>query len=272
MLTRTNSEAILGAGRTTVDPAVDLTGGVAITSSFHPTPDTHIEPVRYGKGSNAMGLLQTYMIDGDGRVPRWVKVAIPALSHPVRTVRLLRTKQWSERTLILLVMQSLDNSLTTSTRRGLFGRRRFTSEPGYGAPNPGWIPVGHEATRRVADQLGATPGSTWPDLFNLPMTAHFIGGCVIGSNAEQGVIDPYHRVYGYPTLSIADGSAISANLGVNPSLTIAAQAERAASMWPNNGDADPRPELGRPYRRIAPIAPGRPVVPEHAPIFLPIVG
>ncbi|MGW6421738.1 GMC oxidoreductase [Nocardia sp. NPDC055053] len=267
VLTRTNSEAILGAGRTTVDPERDLTAGVAITSSFHPTADTHIEPVRYGKGSNAMGLLQTYLVDGGHRLPRWARVLLTALRHPILTPRLLRTGRWSERTLILLVMQSLDNSITTYTRRGLFGRR-FTSKQGYGEPNPSWIPAGHEATRRVAEKLGATPGSTWPDVFNVPVTAHFIGGCVIGTDARSGVIDPFHRVHGYPTLSIVDGSAISANLGVNPSLTIAAQAERAASLWPNNGDADPRPPIGDTYRRIAPVAPGHPVVPAAAPAAL----
>ncbi|WP_280389461.1 GMC family oxidoreductase, partial [Nocardia wallacei] len=248
VLTRTNSEAILGAGRTEVNPELDLTAGVAITSSFHPTADTHIEPVRYGKGSNAMGLLQTYLVDGGRRTPRWARVFGTALAHPVLTVRLLRTRRWSERTLILLVMQSLDNSITTYTKRGLFGRR-YTSKQGYGEPNPAWIPPGHEVTRRVSEKLGATPGSTWPDVFGVPMTAHFIGGCVIGADADHGVLDPYHRVWGYPTLSVVDGSAISANLGVNPSLTIAAQAERAASLWPNNGEEDTRPPMGHPYRR-----------------------
>ncbi|WP_305780126.1 FAD-dependent oxidoreductase [Nocardia nova] len=272
VLTRTNSEAILGAGRTRVHTGLDLTAGVAITSSFHPTADTHIEPVRYGKGSNTMGLLQTYLVDGGKAVPRWVRVLAIAATHPVRTVRLLRTRRWSERTLILLVMQSLDNSITTFTRRGLFGRR-YTSRQGYGEPNPSWIPAGHEVTRRVAGKLGATAGSTWPDIFGVPMTAHFIGGCVIGGDREHSVIDPYHRVHGYPTLSIVDGSAISANLGVNPSLTIAAQAERAASMWPNKNERDSRPPMDLPYRRIDPVPPVAPVVPPSSPaaLRLPIV-
>jgi cholesterol oxidase len=268
VLTRTNSEAILGAGRPALDPDRDLTRGVAITSSFHPTADTHIEPVRYGKGSNAMGLMQTYLVDGGKRLPRWVRILPMIVGHPVRTSKLLRTRQWSERTMILLVMQSLDNSITTFTRRGLFGRRRFTSKQGYGEPNPTWIPAGHEVTRRVADKIGAIAGSTWPDLFGIPLTAHFIGGCTIGADAAQGVIDPYQRVYGYPTLSVVDGSAISANLGVNPSLTIAAQAERAAALWPNHGEADPRPAMGEAYRRVEPVAPRHPVVPDTAPAAL----
>ncbi|WP_024804035.1 GMC oxidoreductase [Nocardia sp. BMG51109] len=267
VLTRTNSEAILGAGRTEVDPSLDLTAGVAITSSIHPTSDTHVEPVRYGKGSNAMGLLQTYMVDGGHRTPRWARVLGTAAAHPLRTVRLLRTHRWSERTLILLVMQSLDNSITTYTKRGLLGRR-YTSTQGYGDPNPSWIPPGHDVTRRVADKLAATAGSTWPDIFGIPMTAHFIGGCAIGADAEHGVLDPYHRVWGYPTLSVVDGSAISANLGVNPSLTIAAQAERAASLWPNKDEDDTRPAMGETYRRIRPVRPRRPVVPADAPAAL----
>jgi cholesterol oxidase len=107
----------------------------------------------------------------------------------------------------------------------------------------------------------------------MPLTAHFIGGCTIGDSAETGVVDAYQRVYGHPGLHIADGSAISANLGVNPSLTITAQAERAMALWPNAGDADPRPALGSSYRRISPVAPAHPIVPEDAPaaLRLPIV-
>jgi cholesterol oxidase len=108
-------------------------------------------------------------------------------------------------------------------------------------------------------------GGTWGELFNIPLTAHFLGGAVIGDSPEHGVIDPYHRVYGYPTLSVVDGAAISANLGVNPSLSISAQAERAASLWPNKGENDLRPRPGEPYRRLDPIAPQHPVVPADAP-------
>ena len=108
----------------------------------------------------------------------------------------------------------------------------------------------------------------------MPMTAHFIGGCAIGDSPETGVVDPYQRVYGYEGLHVVDGSAVSANLGVNPSLTITAQAERAMAFWPNKGEADPRPELGSTYRRLAPVEPKNPAVPEAAPgaLRLPIVG
>ncbi|HEV2781099.1 MAG TPA: GMC family oxidoreductase [Actinophytocola sp.] len=264
-LTRTNSEAILGAARATVDPERDFSRGIAITSSIHPDETTHIEPVRYGTGSNAMGLLQTIATDGGSPVPRWRQALTFLVRHPVLSARLLRVRRWSERTVILLVMQSLDNSITTFTRRGLFGRRRYTSRQGHGEPNPSFIPVAHKATELAAKHIDGMPGGTWGELFNIPLTAHFIGGCPIGADAEHGVIDPYHRVHNYPGLSIVDGSAITANLGVNPALTITAQAERALSFWPNKGEPDPRPAQAAGYRRIAPVPPRHPAVPEDAP-------
>ncbi|GAB4585961.1 GMC oxidoreductase [Nocardia sp. IFM 10818] len=272
VLTRTNSESIVGAATRKVDPNRDFTRGVAITSSIHPTPDTHIEPVRYGKGSNAMGLLQTLMVDGGGRMPRWMRFLWTVLLHPLTLIQFMSVKNWSERTIISLVMQHLDNSITTYTKRGLFGRK-LTSKQGHGEPNPTWIPVGNQVTRAVAENIGGVAGGSWGEVFNIPLTAHFLGGAVIGADADSGVIDPYHRVYNYPTLSVVDGAAVSANLGVNPSLTITAQAERAAAMWPNKGEVDTRPAQGSGYRRIAPVAPAHPVVPASAPaaLVLPIV-
>ena len=146
--------------------------------------------------------------------------------------------------MIALVMQHLDNSITTFTKRGKLGIRWYTSKQGHGEPNPTWIPVGNEVTRRIADKIDGVAGGTWGELFNIPLTAHFLGGAVIGDSPEHGVIDPYHRVYGYPTLLVVDGAAISANLGVNPSLSITAQAERAASLWPNKGETRPAPAAG----------------------------
>jgi cholesterol oxidase len=272
VLTRTNSESIVGAGRLRVRDDLDLTHGVAITSSIHPTADTHIEPCRYGKGSNAMGLLQTLMTDGllpDGTgVPRWKQLIQSAQSDPKGTMRLLNPRKWSERTMIALVMQHLDNSITTYTKKSKLGFRRVVSKQGHGEPNPTWIPAGNEVTRRIAKKIDGVAGGTWGELFNIPLTAHFLGGAVIGDSPEHGVIDPYHRVFDYPTLYVVDGSAISANMGVNPSLSITAQAERAASLWPNKGQVDQRPAQGQPYSRLAPIAPEHPVVPEHAPAAL----
>ena len=263
-LTRTNSEAIVGSGRLRVDPERDFTAGVAITSSFHPNENTHIEPVRYGKGSNAMGLLQSLATEGDTGESRW-KQAGRFLRHNPKALGTLSLRRWSQRTMILLVMQSLDNSLTTSLRRTRLGRRKLTSQQGHGEPNPTFIRAGFEANALVAEEIGGIQGSTWNEMLEIPLTAHFLGGCAIGDSAATGVVDAYHRVFNYPGLHVVDGSAVSANLGVNPSLTITAQAERAFSMWPNAGEPDPRPELGQPYRRIAPVPPRAPVVPESAP-------
>ncbi|GGU63708.1 GMC family oxidoreductase [Lentzea flava] len=267
-LTRTNSESIIGAGRFSVDPQNDFTKGVAITSSIHPDEITHIEPVRYGKGSNAMGLLQTLATDGAASTPRWLQFLREAVKHPMKLLRLLSVHRWSERTVILLVMQSLDNSITTFLKRG-----KLTSKQGHGEPNPAFIPAGHQANLLAAKHIDGIAGGTWGELFNIPLTAHFIGGCAIAATEEEGVIDPYHRVFNYPGLSVVDGAAISANLGVNPSLTITAQAERAFSLWPNKGEQDQRPDQGQPYRRINPTKPKNPAVPDQAPaaLRLPIV-
>ncbi|TMR38779.1 GMC oxidoreductase [Actinomadura geliboluensis] len=180
----------------------------------------------------------------------------------------LSLKDWAKRTVIALVMQTADNSITIGEKRGRLGRRRLVARQGDGEPNPTWIPIAHDAVRKLAEELDATPGGTWFDLFNIPTTAHFIGGCVIGETAEDGVIDPYHRVHGYPGLHIVDGSAVTANLGVNPSLTITAQAERAMAFWPNRGDKDPRPEPGTPYQRVDRVMPASPAVPPGAPAAL----
>ncbi|MBE9375064.1 GMC family oxidoreductase [Saccharopolyspora sp. HNM0983] len=271
-LTRTNSEAIIGAQMSSTDPDRDFSTGVAITSSFHPDEDTHIEPVRYTRGANAMGLLQTLPTKGSSSTPRWRQWVKFLLRHPVLSVRMFWVRNWSERTVILLVMQSLDNSLSTRIKR-VFGKRLLTSQQGHGAPNPTFIPAGEEANDRVAEKIDGLAGGTWGELFDIPMTAHFIGGCPIAADAEHGVIDPYHRAFGHPTLSVVDGSAISANLGVNPSLTITAQAERAFAAWPNKGETDPRPAQQDGYRRVAPVPPKAPAVPPEAPaaLQLPLV-
>jgi cholesterol oxidase len=268
-LTRTNSEAILGAVVPLAEArrrGLDFTEGVAITSSFHPDPQTHVEPVRYGRGSNSMGLLQSPLTDGGPRrTLRWLGML---LGHPLAYGRLLSVRDWSRRTIIALVMQSTDNSLTVRYRRSWYGRRRLASEQGHGAPNPSWIPTGNRAVRLLAEEIGGTPGGSVPEAFNVPITAHILGGAAIGATAADGVVDAYHRVFGHPGLHVVDGAAVAANLGVNPSLTIAAQAERAASFWPNRGEPDARPALGEPYARVAPVPPRAPAVPDHAPAAL----
>jgi cholesterol oxidase len=268
-LTRTNSEAILGVERFAT-AGDDHSRGVAITSSFHPDDDTHIEPTRYGPGSDAMSLLRTLLVDGAdadgrGRAPRWLKFLGLIALRPWNLARLAKLSNWSRRMVVALVMQTRDNSVTVTPRRSVISGWGLRSKAGHGEPNPTWIPVAHRVVRMLADELGGMAGGTWLDLFNIPTTAHFIGGCAIGDSPETGVIDPYHRVYGHPGLHVVDGSAISANLGVNPSLTITAQAERAMSLWPNRGEADPRPPLGDAYRRVDPVPPRAPAVPEGAP-------
>ncbi|EHR60496.1 GMC oxidoreductase [Saccharomonospora cyanea] len=261
LLARTNSEAVLAARTTRRDAAYHR--GVAISSSFHPDEVTHVEPVRYGKGSNLLGLLGTVLVDPVPGKPRW-RAGLAELARQRRRLPALHNpRHWSEQTIALLVMQSLDNSVTTYTRRGLFGRRMLTKQ-GVGEPSPTWIPAGHDVVRRIADRIGGIAGGGWNDLFDRPLTGHFIGGCVIGDSPDTGVVDAYQRVYGHPGLHIMDGSAVSANLGVNPSLTITAQAERAMALWPNKGEPDPRPPLSAPYERIAPVAPDHPIVPTTA--------
>lgn len=269
-LTRTNSEALLGVERMTVwhrKKDVDHSTGLAITSSFHPDEKTHIEPTRYGAGNNAMGVIRTLLVDGGGP-PRWLKFLGQAARHPTIILRGLSLKDWAKRTVIALVMQTADNSITVNEKRGRLGRRKLVARQGDGEPNPTWIPVAHDAVRMLAEELDATPGGTWFDLFNIPTTAHFIGGCVIGETPETGVIDPYHRVHGHPDLHVVDGSAVTANLGVNPSLTITAQAERAMAYWPNRGEKDLRPDPGSPYVRVERVMPNTPAVPEGAPAAL----
>jgi cholesterol oxidase len=267
VLTRTNSEALCGASvrmRQGKDAAFHQ--GVAITSSIHPDDKTHIEPVRYGKGAQSMALLTTVMTDGGGRAPRWLRWLGQILRHPGQAASVyVGLRNWSQRTVIALVMQTEDNSLTLFPKRRRFGGVKLSSRQGHGVPNPTWIPKANEAVRRLAEDIGGLPYSSVGEIFDIPMTAHFLGGCAIGDSPETGVVDPYHRLYGHPGLHVVDGSAISANIGVNPSLTITAQAERAMSFWPNKDEADSRPPIGEPYQRIPPIAPQRPVVPSAAP-------
>ncbi len=253
-LTRTNSEALNGAtAAIRYRGDADYSRGVAITSSFFPEPGTHVEPVRYAAGTNAMALLATVGTPGGG-LPRPLRWLVELICHPGRLPSiLLGIRHWSERTIIGLVMQSTDNSLTLYPRRGLLGRVRVTSRQGHGEPNPGWIPAGYEAMTRAARHVRGFPSSSIGEIVDVPMTAHLIGGCVIGDSERTGVVDAYHRVYGHAGLHVVDGSSVSANLGVNPSLTITAQAERAMALWPRRGEPDRRPPLGAPYERLEPL-------------------
>ncbi|AKJ11294.1 cholesterol oxidase [Streptomyces incarnatus] len=280
-LTRTNSEALVGAQtdnrryrKATGEPRADFTRGVAITSSIHPDENTHIEPVRYGKGSNSMGglsILQVPYAEGSSRALAWLA---NAARHPLLVLHSLSNRRWSERTIIGLVMQSLDNSLTTYLKPGGVGKGLLTARQGHGAPNPKQIRAATEAASALAAEINGFAGSNVGELMGTPLTAHFLGGCPIGDSPQTGVIDPYHRLYGHPGISVVDGAAVSANLGVNPSLTITAQAERAMSFWPNKGEEDPRPAQGAVYERLKPVEPQAPAVPAEAfgALRLPFLG
>lgn len=256
---RTNSEAILGA--TAKGTSVDYSQGVAISSSIHLDDHTHVQPVRYPKGSNVMGLLATLLTDGGPGLPRQLRFLGNVARHPVTFLRSLSVRQWAERTVILLVMQDHDNSLRLSLRRGWLGTR-LLSEQDHGQPPPTYIPAANQAARVAASIMDGIPGSSINEvLLDVPTSAHILGGAGIGESAQSGVIDPYHRAFGHPGLHVMDGSAIGANLGVNPALTITALAERAASLWPNKGETDRRPPQGEAYRRLDAIHPLAPALP-----------
>ena len=260
-LSRTNSEALTGS----IMPkgGTDFSKGSAITSSFFPDDHTHVEPVRYGKGSNFMGMLQTVMTDGvniKDRRRQWLRQVI---TKPSLVLRIMDVRQWSERTVVALIMQNVDSALSVTGKRGIFGYR-LTSKNDSQIPNATYIPAANEVARRIAENNGGIAGGHIGDLVNAPFTAHFVGGCVIGDSISSGVIDPYHRVYNYPTMHVVDGASVTANLGVNPSLTITAQAERAFSMWPNKGETDPRPAQNSQYKSVDAVFPSKPFVPKGA--------
>ena len=164
-------------------------------------------------------------------------------------------------------MQNVDSSVRVYLKRSIFGSR-LTSENDASNPNATYIPAANEVVRRIAEKNGGIAGGHVGDLIGAPFTAHFVGGCVVGASPQDGVIDAYHRVWNYPTLHIVDGAAVTANLGVNPSLTITAQAERAMSFWPNKGEVDPRPAQGSSYQRLSRVVPNSPYVPANAPAAL----
>ena len=218
--TRTNSEAILGVDSN--DRNRDWNDHIAITSGIYPDVDTHIEVVRYNKGSDLMYAIATVLTDGGGKIPRVMRFLGNILRHPYQFLRALWIPGQSARTSVLLVMQSTENYLRL--RRTPFG---LASElPPDGKRIPTYIPIAHQVTRRMAEKMKGYPKGSWFEvLLDAPTTAHILGGCVIGATPEDGVVDEQGRVFGYPGLFVADGSVIPANLNVNPSLTITALAE-----------------------------------------------
>ncbi|GAA4154149.1 GMC family oxidoreductase [Gryllotalpicola daejeonensis] len=264
-LTRTNSEALDGALAVRVPDGAALTEGSAITTSLYVDEKTHVQNVRYGAGSNALMALVTVLAPGGKPLHKRVGFLLGRLArHPLIELRAMVPWRATERGVIALVMQSADNSLTVSAKRRMLGGIGLTSRQGDGEPNPDWLPQAHRAAEAMAEQLEEDTGvkalarGSWLELFGVPLTAHFLGGATIAANPANGVVDAYHRVWNYPGLHIVDGSTVSANLGVNPSLTITAQAERALSLWPTRGEADLRPAQGEPYVELTPELPAVP--------------
>jgi cholesterol oxidase len=231
-LVRTNSESILAV--TAPDDSRDFTRGVAITSSIYPNPDTHIEPVTYGKGADSQSLLYALMTEAGRRGNQPLHLLANIARHPVMAARAARIRGWSRRTMILLVMQSLDNAMRLKVkRRWPNGNVVLTTEQDPDNPNPDKIPAAYRAAEWIEKRISGTPQAVIMEaLLSIPTTAHILGGAVIGRDRQAGVIDHHHRVFGYENLLVCDGSAVPANVGVNPSLTITAMTERAIAEVP----------------------------------------
>ena len=235
-LVRTNSEAILAV--TLPKGSEDMTKRVAITSSVYPDPDTHIETVTYGQAGDSMSFLYTLMVGDGTRLTRPLKLLGAAIRHPVKLVEAMWPRGWSQRTIIVLVMQTLDNAIALRPRFTAFGGVRLQTEQDPQKPNPTFIPVANRFAEWLAERTGGiAQSSVMEALANVPTTAHILGGAVIGATPATGVVDGRHRVFGYENLLVCDGAAVPANVGVNPSLTITAMAERAMSFVPASGAA-----------------------------------
>lgn len=234
-LVRTNSEVLAGV---TSRKNQQHSLGVSITSSLFVDEVTHIELVRYPKGSDIMAIFAGPMTDGGGRIPRPLRFLGNVLRHPLDFLRIRIPWNWGRNSVILLVMQTLDNSLRVSWKRRWWAFfRKGLASTNSGKRIPTYIPQANQAVRAMAKRMNAIPQNALTEvLLNIPMTAHILGGCVIGKDAEYGVIDKNHRVFGYENMYVVDASAIPANLGVNPSLTIVAMAERAMSLIPPKGE------------------------------------
>lgn len=232
---RTNSESILAV--TLPDDKLQPSRDVAISASVHVSHDTHIEFVNYGERGDAIKFLFTLLADDGTRLTRPLKLAGQMLLHPWRALKSLWPWRWGRRTLILLVMQSLDNAMAFTAMRGWFGRVSLATRQDPLHPNPTFIREGYEAAKWLAEHTGGVAQSMVPEaLLNIPTTAHILGGAVVGADAATGVVDRRGRVFGYDNLIVCDGSILPANPGVNPSLTITALAEHAMSFIPVRAD------------------------------------
>lgn len=244
-LVRTNSEMIL-AVTVPADYPHDLTKRIAITSSIYPDPHTHIETVTYGQAGDAMSGLYTLLVGDGTRLTRPLKLLAQGVRHPLKLAQVLWPRGWSRRTIIVLVMQTLDNAIALRPRLTRSGDVRLQTEQDPDKPNPTFIPIANEAAEWLAERTGGiAQGSIMESLLNIPSTAHILGGAVIARDPQHGVVDARQRVFGYENLLVCDGAAIPANVGVNPSLTITALAEHAMSQIPPAGApaAPPQPAV-----------------------------
>lgn len=244
---RTNSESMTAV--TAPDQGWGRT--VSITSSIHPDGDSHLEPVTYGSGGNAMGLMFTLLTGEGTKLTRPLKLLGQILLHPIKFLKVTNPRGWSQSSLITGVMQTTEASLSLVPKRRILGRKlKLTTQQDPDHPNPTFIPVANDIAERLAEQTGGIAQSWLTEaLFNMPVTAHVLGGAVAADSPAGGVVDADHRVFGYQNLIVCDGSVIPANPGVNPSLTIAAMVERVMTT------VEPKP--GAPLiapRGYAPIA------------------
>lgn len=206
----------------------DFSKGVAIGSIFPPDKDTHIEPVRYGSGSGFWKLMGVPMTYGKTVVGRILKLIWRFLSGPVSWLRIYFSRDFAKESVILLFMQHLDSTL--KLKRGAVNLRTVLST---GPAPSAFMPLAKELADATSEEVDGTPFVMLTEaILGTPLTAHILGGCVIGKDAGSGVIDKNHQVFAYPNMYVCDGSAISANPGVNPALTITAMTERAMSLIP----------------------------------------
>lgn len=233
---RTNSESLSGVVARNTE--IDYSKGIAITSVFHADAVTTVEPVRYPRGSSFMRLLSGPFIEDNDR--GWMRLGRTlgeVLRHPIDFLETHILADWAQRSTILLVMQNVDNRVKMRLGRSFFTlfRRNLVSQPEneFAKRIPSKLPVAHQVTRVMASKIGAVPaGSINESLLNTSMTAHIMGGCPFGEDAEQGVVGTDFQVHHYPGLYVLDGSIVPANPGVNPSLTITAMTEYAMSKFP----------------------------------------
>lgn len=235
---RTNSEAIVGI--LSSDRTCDLSQGTAISSHYYANASTHLTQNRFSRGYSFMRFYFGPMVDGSRPIWRALKVLLAFVLHPLRSTLSWRASRWHQRITALTVMQNLDSHLSFRWARSLLSpfRRRLGTASSGGRPIPTYLPEANDAARAFARASGGEPLNLLSEsLLGASTTAHILGGCAMGQDAEHGVIDASHELFGYPGIYVVDGSAVAANVGVNPSLTITALAERCMRKIPAPAEA-----------------------------------